>query len=313
MEHQKIMLTNALEWKPKELNWLIPGLLCNSITLLSGEAKMGKTLFAGNLARALINQTEILGKQPRQGEFRIAWMGFDLDWQQEFTNNFDDIRGNVWFANSTNFKNLDRWQELAKQCYMHSINLLVVDYLCGLAPGVDLNYSHFVDEAFYPLLEFFNATNIPILLLHHANKTGSGRAANSVLIEAKARLIGRISGQQNKKNKTIEFIGNQIETHKLSVVIKPEGVEFAEGKPKKKEKSDSDEIGLLLLQAKVFNKECPPEMRKSAVKAGQWMVEKQFAGTSGYGRKRINEMLSAGLLKRNGEKGPLIAGPKLLY
>jgi hypothetical protein len=307
------MLTNALEWKPKELNWLIPGLLCNSMTLLSGEAKMGKTLFAGNLARALINQTEILGKQPRQGEFRIAWMGFDLDWQQEFTNNFDDIRPNIWFADSANYKNMDKWQELAKQCYMHSINLLVVDYLCGLAPGVDLNYSHFVDEAFYPLLEFFNATKIPILLLHHANKMGSGRAANSVLIEAKARLIGRISGQQNKKTKTIEFIGNQIETHKLSVVIKPEGVEFAEDKLKKKEKSDSDEIGLLLLQAKVFDSECPPEMRKSAVKAGQWMVEKQFAGTPGYGRNRINEMLGAGLLKRNGEKGPLIAGPKLLY
>lgn len=307
------MLTNALEWKPKELNWLIPGLLCNSITLLSGEAKMGKTLFAGNLVRALINQTEILGRIPKQGEYRIAWMGFDLEWQQEFSNNFDDIRGNVWFADTTNYKNSDGWRELAKVCYMQEINLLVVDYLCGLAPGIDLNYSHFVDEAFYPLLEFFNATNIPILLLHHANKTGSGRAANSVLIEAKARLIGRISGQQNKKNKTIEFIGNQIETHKLSVVIKPEGVEFAEGKPKKKEKSDSDEIGLLLLQAKVFNKECPPEMRKSAVKAGQWMVEKQFAGTPGYGRKRINEMLNAGLLKRNGEKGPLVAGPKLLY
>lgn len=307
------MLTNALEWKPKELNWLIPGLLCNSITLLSGEAKMGKTLFAGNLARALINQTEILGRIPKQGKYRIAWMGFDLEWQQEFSNNFDDIRGNVWFADTTNYKNSGGWRELAKVCYMQEINLLVVDYLCGLAPGVDLNYSHFVDEAFYPLLEFFNATNIPILLLHHANKTGSGRAANSVLIEAKARLIGRISGQQNKKNKTIEFIGNQIETHKLSVVIKPEGVEFAEGKPKKKEKSDSDKIGLLLLQAKVFNKECPPEMRKSAVKAGQWMVEKQFAGTPGYGRNRINEMLSAGLLKRNGKKGPLMAGPKLLY
>lgn len=307
------MLTNALEWKPKELNWLIPGLLCNSITLLSGEAKMGKTLFAGNLARALINQTEILGRIPKQGKYRIAWMGFDLEWQQEFSNNFDDIRGNVWFADTTNYKNSDGWRELAKVCYMQEINLLVVDYLCGLAPGVDLNYSHFVDEAFYPLLEFFNATNIPILLLHHANKTGSGRAANSVLIEAKARLIGRISGQQNKKTKTIEFIGNQIETHKLSVVIKPEGVEFAEGKPKKKEKSDSDEIGLLLLQAKVFNKECPPEMRKSAVKAGQWMVEKRFAGTPGYGRNRINEMLSAGLLKRNEKKGPLVAGPKLLY
>lgn len=307
------MLTNALEWKPRELNWLIPGLLCNSITLLSGEAKMGKTLFAGNLARALINQTEILGRMPKQGNYRVAWMGFDLEWQQEFSNNFDDIRGNVWFANTTNYKDLDRWQELAKICYMQDINLLVVDYLCGLAPGVDLNYSHFVDEAFYPLLEFFNASKIPILLLHHANKTGSGRAANSVLIEAKARLISRISGPQNKKIKTIEFIGNQIETHKLSVLIKPEGVEFAEAKPKKKEKSDSDEIGLLLLQAKVFDKECPPEMRKSAVKAGQWMVEKRFAGTPGYGRNRINEMLTAGLLKRDGIKGQIVAGPKLLY
>ena len=307
------MLTNALEWKPKELNWLIPGLLCNSITLLSGEAKMGKTLFAGNLARALINQTEILGKQPRQGEFRIAWMGFDLDWQQEFTNNFDDIRGNVWFANSANFKNLDRWQELAKQCYIHSINLLVVDYLCGLAPGVDLNYSHFVDEAFYPLLEFFNATKIPILLLHHANKTGSGRAANSVLIEAKARLIGRISGPQNKKTKTIEFIGNQIETHKLSVVIKPDGVEFAEAKLKKTKKPEKEEVGVLLAQARVLDQECPFERRKSARAAGKWLFEKGLSGTPGSGRTKINNMLEAELLRRDGTTGLIVAGPKLLY
>ena len=307
------MLTNALEWKPKELNWLIPGLLCNSITLLSGEAKMGKTLFAGNLARALINQTEILGKQPRQGEFRIAWMGFDLDWQQEFTNNFDDIRGNVWFANSTNYKNLDEWQELAKDCYMLSINLLVVDYLCGLAPGVDLNYSHFVDEAFYPLLEFFNATNIPILLLHHANKTGSGRAANSVLIEAKARLIGRISGQQNKKTKTIEFIGNQIETHKMSVVIKPEGVEFAEVKPKKDKKYDREDVGVLVRDAKTFIQECPVERKKSARAAGKWLFEKGLIGTAGAGRTKINNMLEAELLRRDGVNGSLVAGPKLLY
>jgi hypothetical protein len=306
-------LTNALEWKPKELNWLIPGLLCNSITLLSGEAKMGKTLFAGNLARALINQTEILGKQPRQGEYRIAWMGFDLEWRQEFVNNFEDIRSNVWFADSTLYKSLDKWQEIAKSCYIHNVNFLVVDYLCGLAPGVDLNYSHFVDDAFYPLQEFFNLTGIPILLLHHANKTGSGRAANSVLIEAKARLICRISGQQNKKAKTIEFIGNQIETHKLSVVIKPEGVEFSEVKSRKKEKSDSGEVGKLLSLAKTFDKECPLEGRKSAVKAGRWLFERGEVNSAGYGRNRINAMLTTGLLKRDGIKGVIIAGPKLLY
>ena len=307
------MLTNALEWEPKELNWLIPGLLCNSITLLSGEAKMGKTLFAANLARSLINQTEILGKQPRQGEYRIAWMGFDLEWRQEFVDYFDDIRPNIWFADSANYKNMNGWQELAKQCYMNSINLLVVDYLCGLAPGLDLNYSHFVDEAFYPLLEFFNATKIPILLLHHANKTGSGRAANSVLIEAKARLIGRISGQQNKKARTIEFIGNQIETHKMSVVIKPEGIDFADGKTKKEKKSDNEDPGVLIQDAKILLEECPPELRKSARAAGKWLHTRGRAGSNDYGRKKVGLMLDAKLLRRDGENKPIVAGPNLLY
>jgi hypothetical protein len=274
---------------------------------------MGKTLFAANLARSLINQTEILGKQPRQGEYRIAWMGFDLEWRQEFVDYFDDIRPNIWFADSANYKNMDRWQELAKQCYMNSINLLVVDYLCGLAPGLDLNYSHFVDEAFYPLLEFFNATKIPILLLHHANKTGSGRAANSVLIEAKARLIGRISGQQNKKARTIEFIGNQIETHKMSVVIKPEGIDFADGKTKKEKKSDNEDPGVLITDAKILLQECPPELRKSARAAGKWLHTMGLAGSDGYGRKKVGVMLDAKLLKRVGENKPIVAGPNLLY
>jgi hypothetical protein len=118
---------------------------------------------------------------------------------------------------------------------MIDINLLVIDHLHGLAPAVDLNYSHFVDEAFLPIQEFLNATGIPILLLHHGNKSGSGRAANSALIEAKARLLGRISSSRGK-NKTIEFIGNQIETYKVSVLIRPEGIEVSESKKAEKKK-----------------------------------------------------------------------------
>ena len=59
--------------------------------------------------------------------------------------------------------------------------------------------------------------------------------------------------------------------------------------------------------------DCPAENRKSAVAAGKWMVEKGFVNSPGYGRNRINAMLSTGLLRRDGIKGPLIAGPKLLY
>ncbi len=89
-----MLLTSASDWKPQPLDWLIPGLLCDSLTVISGEPKMGKTLFAANLARSLINQTEVLNQQPKQGNFRVAWMGFDMGWQQEFTNEFSDLTAN---------------------------------------------------------------------------------------------------------------------------------------------------------------------------------------------------------------------------
>ena len=307
-----MLLSSASEWKPQPLNWLIPGLLCDSLTVISGEPKMGKTLFAANLARSLINQTEVLNQQPKKGNFRVAWMGFDMDWQQEFINTFSDISDYVWFCQSINYKRLDLWKELQRDTRMLDINLLVIDHLHGYAPAVDLNYAHFVDEAFLPIQEFFEGTGIPILLLHHGNKSGSGRAANSALIEAKARLLGRISSSRGK-HKNIEFIGNQIETYKVAVLIRPEGIELSESKKVEKKKTDREDEGVLITQAKVFLEESPLADRKSARAAGKWLFAKGFSGTEGAGRTKINNMLAADLLKRDGSNGHLVAGHKLLY
>jgi hypothetical protein len=274
-----MLLISATDWKPQPLDWLIPGVLCDSLTLISGEPKMGKTLFAANLVKSLINQTEVLNQQPKQGSFRVAWMGFDMDWQQEFTNKFSDISDYVWFCQSINYKRLDLWAELQRDSRMIDINLLVIDHLHGFAPGIDLNYSHFVDEAFLPIQEFFNTTGIPILLLHHGNKSGSGRAANSALIEAKARLLVRISSSRSK-HKTIEFIGNQIETFKVSVLIKPEGIEVSENKKAEKKKTDREDEGVLITHAKRLLEESPIEVRKSARAAGST----QRAGSPARGR-----------------------------
>jgi hypothetical protein len=273
---------------------------------------MGKTLFAANLARSLINQTEVLNQQPKKGNFRVAWMGFDMDWQQEFTNTFGDITDYVWFCQSINYKRLDLWKELQRDTRLMNINLLIIDHLHGYAPAVDLNYAHFVDEAFLPIEEFFETTGIPILLLHHGNKSGSGRAANSALIEAKARLLGRISSSRGK-HKTIEFIGNQIETFKVSVLIKPEGIEVSESKKIEKQKTDRADEGVLITQAKVFLDESPYEVRKSARASGKWLFTKGLSGTADAGRTKINNMLVAGLLRRDGNRGNLVAGHKLLY
>jgi len=307
-----MLLTSATDWKPQPLDWLIPGTLCDSLTVISGEPKMGKTLFAANLVRSLINQTEVLNQQPRKGNFRVAWMGFDMGWQQEFTNTFSDISDYVWFCPSINCKSLELWEQLQRDSQMIDINLLVIDHLHGLAPAVDLNYSHIVDEVFLPIQKFFEATSIPILLLHHGNKSGSGRAANSALIEAKARLLVRITSSRGK-NRTVEFVGNQIETMKKSVLIKPEGLEVSEDRKAEKKKTDREDEGVLITQTKVFLEESPFIVRKSARAAGKWLFAKGFSGTAGAGRTKINNMLAADLLRRDGNNGYLVAGHKLLY
>ena len=308
-----MLLESATDWKPKQMDWLIPNILCDSLTLISGEPKMGKTLFAANLVRGLINQSEVLGQLPKEGEFRIAWMGFDLGWQQEFINSFKDIHNNVWFCPPLNYKNLNEWRDLQSDSRMIKINLLVVDHLHGLAPAIDLNYAHNVDEAFLPIQEFINSTGIPVLLIHHANKTGTGRAANSALIEAKARLLGRISGGQGKKNKTIEFVGNQIETFKVSASIKPEGIQMLESKKSDSKKSLREDEGVLISQAKFFIENAPIEAKLSARAAGKWLASRGMSKTDGAGRTKINNMLSGGLLIRLSESGPLTPGHKLLY
>jgi hypothetical protein len=131
-------------------------------------------------------------------------------------------------------------------------------------------------------------------------------------VEAKARLLGRISSSRGK-NKSIEFIGNQIETYKVSVLIGPDGIQVSESKKSDKKKTDREDEGVLITQAKIFLDESPLEARKSARAAGRWLFTKGFSGTAGAGRTKINNMLAADLLKRDGNSGYLVAGPKLLY
>ena len=63
--------------------WLIEGMICPWLTLLSGQPKHGKTILAGHIAIALINNQPLLGKSVKPGEHHIGWMGYDGGWKTE--------------------------------------------------------------------------------------------------------------------------------------------------------------------------------------------------------------------------------------
>ena len=79
----QMMLTLAAEWNEPADNWVIPGFICGSRTLLSGEPKAGKSTLAGHLASSLIHQTPFLGQTPNEGFHKIICMWFDASCQNE--------------------------------------------------------------------------------------------------------------------------------------------------------------------------------------------------------------------------------------
>ena len=88
---------------------------------------------------------------------------------------------------------------------------------------------------------------------------------------------------------------------------------MSENKKADKEKTVRADEGVLITQAKVFLEESPLEFRKSARAAGKWLFTKGLSGTEAAGRTKINNMLTADLLRRDGTRGQLVAGHKLLY
>ena len=55
--------------------WLIEGIVCPSLTIISAQPKHGKTLLAGHIAISLITGQPLAGKTVTEDKHLIAWMG----------------------------------------------------------------------------------------------------------------------------------------------------------------------------------------------------------------------------------------------
>ena len=295
-------------------NWVIEGLVCPYITILSGQPKVRKSTLATHIALAVINQNQFLGKDINTRTNKVAWIGFDGGWHREIITRCDGQANNsILFQPGFTSLNQADWITFGERLSQYQIGLLIVDNLYGFG-DLQLNDHNEAKKVFNCLNLIVDRYGIPVLLIAHSPKgNGSASAAHSNIIKASARVLLELKGEAKSGVRTLTVIGNELPGEKLNIKINQTSTELTDTKSRESGKSDKDEIGLLLLQAQTFRQECPIEYRKSASAAGRWMAEKGLAGTPKYGRKRINLMLDAGLLIRDGIKGPLTAGPKLLY
>lgn len=294
--------------------WVIDGLVCPYITVLSGQPKVRKSTLATHIALAVINQTDFLGRRVNIKSNKVAWIGFDGGWHSEIIARCNGNANNsiLFQPGFTSLTQAD-WNTFGERLIQNQVGLLVVDNLYGFG-DLQLNDHFEAKKVFNCLNQIVHNFGIPVLLIAHSPKGGgSAGAAHSNIIKALARVLLELKGEAKSGVRTLTTIGNEIPGEKLSIKIGQFSTELVDVKPVKEKKSEKEDVGVLLAQARVLDQECPIERRKSARSAGKWLYERGLSGTPGSGRTKINNMLDAELLRRDGIKGPIIAGPKLLY
>ena len=300
----------ASEWQESSEEWLIPTIICDSLTLLSGEPKTGKTALATHIVRALITGSPLLDCQPGTRKFRVAIMGFDSKWKREIQDRLPELKNNFYLVDPIHYKDLEDWKALGSKCIQLGINYLVIDHLYGLGAGADLDRQHQFQEVQRPLQKLMDESGVGILLLAHAAK-GGDRAAHSVASEGFARWLLRLKG--TGRIKTLTALGNNGETVTRKIILTPSKIELMQAADSKSTKSTVDADGHLPARAKLIIEKSPLEIRSNAKGLGKWLATQNIGITTpGAGRSLVNNLISGGLLRRNGPKGEIVAGPKLL-
>ena len=302
-------LTCAEMWNPIPHKWLIPDFICDSLTIISGEPKSGKSMLTGHLVASLIYGTEILNRTPEPGKYNVAWLGYDAGWDSELLSRFPQTNGQLFLENPIIYNDDQKWSQYRKELVESGINLLVIDHLYGLAEEVDLDESHEVDKVFRNLKPIYEELGIAVVLLAQAPKGGTGRAAHSQALDGKARHLVRITGSVRSHSRQLSLVGNNMASQTLKVKLTPEEI-LIQG-TKNSIKSEHERDGTMIENCKRLLAEASTKALSSAKAAGRWLHEKEMCETPGAGRTRVNRMIEGGLLARVGDSNKLTSGPKL--
>jgi hypothetical protein len=297
----------ASEWIEDSEEWLIPNLLCDSLTLISGEPKSGKTAMAGHIVRSLVLKQEILGFKPTEKTIKVAYMGFDFKWKREISDRLDDLTNLIYLPDSATYNSTEEWDSLADQMIALGINFLVIDHLYNYANEADLDRQNQVQMVFGPIMKLIEKTGAAVLLLTQGARNQGGRAAHSVAIEGQARWLLRLSSGQH--NKTLKTMGNNSEPRDFRIKLTPKILELIEGKPVAKARKPAE--GGLPDRARYIMENAPVEAKKNTTKLGAWFSTQNMGRNSPKSaRTAVNNLIKGELLARDGVKGRIIKGPK---
>ena len=305
-----IKLTRIDEYIDEQQDWLIEGILCPWLTLLSGQPKHGKSILAGHIAISLIQQAPLLGRNVTGENHVVAWLGYDAGWKQEVTSRWlETSKGQIFFCDSLRSLEESLWRQLANSLKEEGVTLLIIDHLYGMAGALGLNDAEQVAVITNLLRPFYEDYGIAVLLLAQAGKGqfSNGRAAHSVAIEGEARALIRISDKRKNGARKIDLISNTSGEETIPVKLTPEVIEVIQAKSSNRdEKSQRDSPDVV---RDFLGKTNPLEMTTwSGV--GREIHRLGLSSNKSAGRSMSTRWREQGLIKM--DSGVVVAGDALI-
>ena len=291
--------------------WLIDGMVCPWLTLLSGQPKHGKTILAGHIATALINNQPLLGKAVKPGDHQIAWMGYDGGWRDEIVSRLKS-RANNKIATYAPIRTIDEnlWREFAHTLKEDGTTLLILDHLYGMAGTIGLNDANNFAILANLLRPIYEEYKIPVLVLAQAGKGeySNGRAAHSVALEGEARCLLRLYEKRSHGYRKLDISSNSNGEERLAIRLTPEVIEVKESK----EKAPREVVGretIEIAKNLLSNQEVKDELNSWAG-AGRALAKLGHSRNAGAGRSMAIRLREQGFLKEDG--GRIVRGDSLL-
>jgi hypothetical protein len=200
----------------EDVSWLVDGLIPQGgVTLLSAKPKVGKSLFARNLALAVARGDRFLGRHCEGG--LVLWAGLE-ERKEDIINAFKRLGAQRKDAIRMHFgaAPVDALAWLQRECEAFKPALIVLDTWHKLTLIENVNDYGAVNRANEPLMRLSRERGVAQVWIHHNNKSVAGNGdevlGSSALFAAADVLITMTRGNDGTRAcRSIQRVGIDLE------------------------------------------------------------------------------------------------------
>src|SRR5450755_817672 len=219
-----------LQQELPELQWAVPDLLPEGVTLLAGKPKMGKSWLALNLAIAITQGSPALGRLPTQ-RGQVLYLGLE-DHERRIADRLrkvlqddpapvDLMWGGYWRSLTDG-----GLEDLKGYLTMYpATRLIIIDTLARVRPPTASGGSIYTEDyaIITPLKQFAEAHHLSILLIHHLRKNGASDPMDE--ISGSTGLTGAtdcnmvLQRERGQREATLHITGRDVEEQTLHLTF----------------------------------------------------------------------------------------------